>query len=274
MVSERSLLSDIQAMTGPVGLPAPIDAHQMLPTNAQGRTWKPRRIDALQGMVWHQELAWGSIEAVARYYTAGANQMSATPFESAPYTCAIRRSGEIVLCNSLNKATWSQGYADRPGDENAQFLAVMFEGHFRAPGVNDPTAGEPSGAQILAGLLLWRAAQRMWRWADTDLYGHHDFGKAACPGSTLAAIIDAERSTTPTAPFGYALDTVRGRQQALADLGYYTAAVDGVWGPISKAALMEFQDEQRLAPDGVWGVLSEAAIRRATELLGAGRKHG
>ena len=58
----------------------------------------------------------------------------------------------------------------------------------------------------------------------------------------------------------YDLSTVSGRQQALKELGYYQAAVDGVWGPYSKGALTQFQYDKGLAADGVWGPITEAAM--------------
>ena len=66
-----------------------------------------------------------------------------------------------MLCNDLDRAVWSQGNGGRPGDENAEFLAVMFEGFFGGPGVTDPSVGEPNDAQLLAGLALWRLPGRV-----------------------------------------------------------------------------------------------------------------
>ena len=39
-------------------------------------------------------------------------------------------------------------------------------------------------------------------------------------------------------------------QQALADKGFFTGSVNGVWGPDSVAALKQFQESQNLAVDG------------------------
>src|SRR6187551_2338269 len=45
-------------------------------------------------------------------------------------------------------------------------------------------------------------------------------------------------------------------QQALADKGFFTGSVNGVWGPDSVVALKQFQESQNLTVDGKLGSLS------------------
>lgn len=45
-------------------------------------------------------------------------------------------------------------------------------------------------------------------------------------------------------------------QQALADAGYYSENIDGIWGDQSAAALKHFQDDQGLEPTGKLDALS------------------
>ena len=86
------------------------------------------------------------------------------------------------------------------GDENAEFLAVMYEGLFKGSGVTTSSAGEPNDLQMLAGLLLWQQAKRIWKWQGNDLFGHFQFGKPACPGHSLQSIIEAVRFNSPKTP--------------------------------------------------------------------------
>lgn len=51
------------------------------------------------------------------------------------------------------------------------------------------------------------------------------------------------------------------KQHLLAYLGYYTLAVDGIWGSGSKAATKEFQSDYDLDPDGDFGPDTEARIK-------------
>jgi hypothetical protein len=211
-------------------------------------------------MAWHQELGWGSVEAVARYHTGKNSHLAKGGVRSISYTFAIRRDGQIVLCNDLDRAVWSQGFKGRPGDENAEFLSVLFEGLFHGEGVTDPTAGEPNSRQMLAGLALWSVCRDLWKWKEDCLHGHFHFGKPACPGATLQTVVQAVRVNVekPAKPlFG----TVASRQEALKTLGFYKGKADGVWGPVSKGALTAFQAKAGLPADGIWGPVTEAAIR-------------
>ena len=55
--------------------------------------------------------------------------------------------------------------------------------------------------------------------------------------------------------------TVRQKQCLLAYLGYYTGAIDGVWGDNSRRATEAFQRDYQLTVDGVFGDGTAACIR-------------
>lgn len=57
--------------------------------------------------------------------------------------------------------------------------------------------------------------------------------------------------------------TVKQQQCLLAFLGYYSGAIDGIWGDQSKSATERFQSDFGLTPDGVFGVGTEERIRQA-----------
>ena len=57
--------------------------------------------------------------------------------------------------------------------------------------------------------------------------------------------------------------TVKQQQCLLAFLGYYTGAIDGIWGDQSRRATEKFQRDFGLTPDGVFGVGTEERIRQA-----------
>lgn len=57
--------------------------------------------------------------------------------------------------------------------------------------------------------------------------------------------------------------TVRQRQHLLGYLGYYTAAVDGIWGKQSRLATEQFQREHGLNPDGEFDKETERRILEA-----------
>lgn len=57
--------------------------------------------------------------------------------------------------------------------------------------------------------------------------------------------------------------TITQIQHLLAYLGFYQAAVDGIWGAQSQQAAREFQTQAGLDPDGIPGALTQNALRKA-----------
>lgn len=260
---ETKIMELLNAAALALKMKAPWDRRDTLAKNPAGKQWKKRDASALQGLVWHQELGWGSVENVAKYHTGNQSHLYNGGIESIAYTFAIRRNGQIVLCNDINKAPWSQGFLGRAGDENAEFLSIMFEGFFKGEQVTDPSAGQPNDRQLLSGLILWQVCRHLWQWREGDLHGHFLLGKPACPGSTLQTIIEAVRvnAAQPRKKF----NSAKSRQKSLKDLGYYSGKIDGIWGPGSKGALTHFQSDHHLTADGVWGPHTETAILEVLE---------
>lgn len=58
-------------------------------------------------------------------------------------------------------------------------------------------------------------------------------------------------------------DLVRHLQQLLNGLGYFTGAIDGDFGPRTRAAVLAFQADNHLTPDGVVGPLTREALAEA-----------
>jgi len=73
--------------------------------------------------------------------------------------------------------------------------------------------------------------------------------------------------TVPTAPLkpGDRGPAVRRLQRALAQVGYPTGTIDGVYGTATTQAVTHFQQAQRLPADGVAGPQTLAALRRAMQ---------
>ena len=49
-------------------------------------------------------------------------------------------------------------------------------------------------------------------------------------------------------------------QSRLAELGYYTGAIDGDFGPGTEAAVKAFQAQNGLTPDGIAGAYTQQAL--------------
>lgn len=235
-----------------------IDYRRSLPRH-DVRTWRKRQLSDLRGLVWHQSLSSASAAAVARYHV-GPNHISQSGLPAISYTFFVDRAGDVLLCNDLEDITYSQGDRTKPGDENRIYLAACFGGNFDAPGYDGSDYVQPK--QMLAGLKLWLACQETFGWTDDCLHGHYHFGKAACPGTTLAILIEEIRAVAALASKRYDLDTFEGRQGALQLLGHYTGIVDGIWGMRSREALIAYQRDVGLTVDGIWGPESAYALDR------------
>lgn len=228
------------------------DCRQTLPRH-RGKEWTVRPPSKLRGMVLHQSLEEvGSAYNVALYHV-GPNHISASGLPSMSYTLFIDKDGRVILANNVEHKTWSQGYVDPDHvDENALYVGVCVGGNFSGPGYYGTEA--PLMRQMDAVDRLWKLCRGLWDWDGNSLFGHYHFGKPACPGHQLLEYISSHR----LARFSSILE----KQAALMRLGL-GVQVDGVWGPQSKSALIEFQKTSGLLADGVWGPRTTAAVLAA-----------
>lgn len=214
------------------------------------KCWETVPMDRRRGFCFHHAGADGTIENAAQYHVA------VRRWPGLAYSLAICNAGSLTIANNLDVRTYSQGDANKQGDENARWIGVLVNGFFRSPGFGPADgAREPTVEQIRTVVELIRFGQ-MNGLGDTT--GHYMFGKPACPGTTIESIIRAARFHA----FNFDLDTAAGRQAALAALGYYVGAIDGIWGFQSRAALAEFQRDAGIMIDGIWGPESRAAVVR------------
>jgi len=236
------------------------DARHFLPRHAS-RKWQERSLDRLDGLVWHQTLGGTDPEATARYHV-GPNHISSEGLPSISYTFFIKSDGAVWLCNDLEAVTYSQGDRTKPGDENVAYLAACFGGNFSGPGYRGSAV--PTVDQLFGGLRLWKSVKQFFGFENYQLFGHYHFGKPACPGTSLQSLIEMVRADCIDLDFG----SMATRQTALKRLGYYRGAIDGVWGPVSRDALLGFQKSNGLSADGVWGRQTERAIHHAIDRSG------
>jgi peptidoglycan hydrolase-like protein with peptidoglycan-binding domain len=87
------------------------------------------------------------------------------------------------------------------------------------------------------------------------------------PAPTLPPPLEIEEGGVLTV--GAEGPAVRRLQEALAALGYDPGTPDGVFGPATRSAVMDFQRSNRLNPDGIAGERTLEAINDALELMGA-----
>lgn len=83
-------------------------------------------------------------------------------------------------------------------------------------------------------------------------------------GSAAGGLIAAERAGTEAVAAnivkGDTYDNITAVQKRLKQLGYYTIAVDGIWGPKTLAAVKAFQRDYGLTVDGIVGTWTERSL--------------
>lgn len=193
------------------------------------------------------------------------------------------QDGKIVIYQTHDEDVWSWHTS---GAINRRGLGIVLAGCFRSE--HDPHSAiavprpDPLAITALDALLFEYLLPKHNLKAEEGLYGHFDFGKAACPGDYLEQWVRFKRGESlpdpdetflddpdpvPTAkkPVGVVFKTVKERQEALLKLGYDLGkwGADGSWGTASRGALLAFQDNAGLVSDGVWGPKTDAAIVRA-----------
>jgi len=240
-------------------IPGLVDMRGKLPVHAT-KKWLGRDPAALVGVVYHQSLDSGdSLFGLAKYHV-GPNHISSTGLPGLSYTMFVGRDGVPRLANNVEDKTYSQGDADKPGDENAEFLAVCFSGNFSGAGyVGSQTLNE---AQGITAHSLWEQLRDILNFGNDRLFGHYDFGKPACPGNELQAIIEVYNNLSES-ELAIPLATVTDRQASLKKLGCYQGPLGCEWGPECRLGLTEFQKTVGLVPDGVWNKRLAIAIRKA-----------
>ena len=67
---------------------------------------------------------------------------------------------------------------------------------------------------------------------------------------------------------------VRHCQHQLRMLGFYHGKIDGIFGPLTKAAVISFQKCHGLVPDGIIGPVTAAALHQAASGMGMGMAMG
>jgi len=166
------------------------------------------------------------------------------------------------------------------GGMNAVGASVCFQGNYDGDG-DGMASRAPSLDQFEAAEELIRYASGLY---GIDLHGfddehgwsltgHWEHGKSVCPGDAIKAWVKRIRSNGTAAPKCRAIPnsyevapftfTASERQQALKMLGYNPGPVDGLWGPLSRAALEEFQADYGLTVDGWLGKQTSAVMLEA-----------
>lgn len=128
-------------------------------------------------------------------------------------------------------------------------------------------AGKPEGdwwvceaRGVMYGVVKTKLSQRGWnRWGVMSKY--YDYGDAFAGGD------DAQPYGTRLLKRGCSGSDVKALQETLISLGYDCGkwGADGDFGSATRAAVIAFQQEHKLAADGIVGDLTKAALLASTQ---------
>jgi len=148
------------------------------------RTWEKRSLDEVSSIVIHQALSNADVESINKYHIMPGqnNHLSTYGAPHFAYHYGIERDGLIITANMLEDITWHTRSQNREG------IGIMLVGDFSGEGHtgnNSPTFSQFLSLEKLVDMLvsIFSNIKR------TNVFGHADFGKPACPGYEIMEFI-------------------------------------------------------------------------------------
>ena len=177
-----------------------------------------------------------------------------------PYNYVIIPNGAVMEGRGMRYRCAANGTVDG----NLRFPAVMFPGDYRS-GANTLTSAQVASFRELRRFILGLASQAK------DLKPHSFFKPTECPGQNIVNAMPAllqQGNPTPLPPprpvlrRGSTGPAVRSLQSTLNAWGGARLLVDGVFGPVTEAAVIRFQKAHGLVVDGIVGNQTWGALER------------
>lgn len=163
-----------------------IDYRDKLPSHPTKR-WARRKKNPVKIIV-HQEAGEGSLEAVNKYHITASSNNHIAP-EGAPkiaYHYVIRgpfsdeddkKDGDIIWVNDIESIVW------HCKGQNQASIGILLEGDFDGKNhIVDIGDGSPTSNQLISLGEILNYLTEQYGILKSEIYGHCDFGKAACPG--------------------------------------------------------------------------------------------
>ena len=234
-----------------------LDYRGKLPTH-ETKQFGNRSGASLMGIAFHHSASTAGdperFKKVAKYHVSP-NHISDSGCPGICYTIGIAVGGEVCLFHDIDVETWSHGNA------NKTHLSCLVSGNFKSE--SNPDGAEPTVEQLRSVTAVAIACKRLWR--DTfEITGHFQFGKPACPGATIEAVVRAINTHRRTQ---MKVETLRDVQEALSKLGFRPGFADGIDGRNTQTAVRAFQRAHELTVDGVAGPATKAALSKAITLF-------
>ena len=164
-----------------------VDLRDQLPWNPRKPRWpQQRNVATIDKVILHQELGNGDAVVVNEYHRRYDPRGSAygRNWPRIAYHFVIEKDGAVEDVNALTDVTW------HCKGQNAHSIGIMLVGDFAGPGHE---GGEPMAAQEQAFFALAEHLMKMLGLEPDAFFGHADFSKPACPGTTAYKWIERLR---------------------------------------------------------------------------------
>ena len=139
------------------------------------KLWGNRPTTMINKIIVHQSLSDSTTEQVNRYHTSKESHIK--PGVGCPKICyhyTIEKDGTIYKVNKDTDITW------HTAGQNMTSLGVLVLGNFSGEGYVGKSF--PTDRQLTSLTYLLDKLRLSYKLTKNDVYGHHDFGKPACPG--------------------------------------------------------------------------------------------
>jgi hypothetical protein len=168
-----------------------VDVIDDLPWNTEGK-WGYRPPIAIKQIIVHQAMSKGPTDKINAYHISKESHLK--PGIGAPhiaYTYTVEKDGTIYQCNLDTALTW------HTRGQNTKSIGICLIGDFngRANG-GEGYIGKtsPSKPQLQSLNYLLNRLMSRYELQQSNVYGHCDFGKPACPGNKVQTWLEQWKS--------------------------------------------------------------------------------
>lgn len=153
----------------------------------QGKLWGYRPPSYINKLIVHQSLSEADTIAIHEYHISKKSHIK--PGTGAPKICyhyTIEKSGKVYLVNDPTDVVW------HCKGQNMESIGILVLGDF--DGVEHVGKSKPTEEQLASLRQLLDKLVGDYSLPRTEVYGHSDFGKPACPGFVLDKFIEGYRN--------------------------------------------------------------------------------
>ncbi|WP_198508946.1 peptidoglycan recognition protein family protein [Bacillus sp. FJAT-44742] len=215
-----------------------IDKRRQLPRHPNKKYRRRTREAIKQIIIHHSGTKEGSPESFARYH------VNHHGWPGIGYHYVIDKKGRVFHCQSQEEITY------HTANHNQQSIGVCLIGDFTKESLTD--------FQKKAVLAFIRSLSKERKIPIANVRGHNEYKghrSSLCPGISMEGFRGQLRKKRllPLLKRGARGEEVKFLQQALVKKGFDPKGIDGMFGPLTEKAVVDFQRANNLFIDGIVG---------------------